>query len=374
MVITGIIEGGVFCQDMGILEITDVSDSITVDYDIVGVGIERASFAETYYPDLGRRVEIHGLGNVALDYFYNQEIRIQHSVDIYTVAPYYVDMTMTIRCADGQSSVVTQRFYYSKCRVGKKPSTYYGFLNRLSVRNVRREQFVCLSYHSLGQKLVLDIAYKSEGELLFHQQILETVSYPGFFVTRFLSLKAIVELLNEELDTPCTADDIMYYETSLYFNESLVDRIHFDIDRRHYPQITHFVFYNCFGFPETLYFTGQDERASELEASFGFVLGNYLKVDTDLITSHTVNTGYIKEAVRDSVEDMVYSSKVYLYEKETLGDLITITDIDFTESKPRTEPLNIKLTYRVADKCQRKFARENFRDGIFDRTFDSTFD
>ena len=35
MVITGIIEGGVFCQDMGILEITDVSDSITVDYDIV---------------------------------------------------------------------------------------------------------------------------------------------------------------------------------------------------------------------------------------------------------------------------------------------------------------------------------------------------
>ena len=71
---------------------------------------------------------------------------------------------------------------------------------------------------------------------------------------------------------------------------------------------------------------------------------------------------------------MVYSSKVYLYEKETLGDLITITDIDFTESKPRTEPLNIKLTYRVADKCQRKFARENFRDGIFDRTFDVTFD
>ena len=93
-----------------------------------------------------------------------------------------------------------------------------------------------------------------------------------------------------------------------------------------------------------------------------------------MITSHTVNTGYINDTIRDCVEDMVHSTKVYLYKNDVLGDLITITEVDFTESKPRTEPLKIKLTYRVANECQRIFARDSLRERIFDKTFDSTFD
>ena len=239
---------------------------------------------------------------------------------------------------------------------------------------VRIDQLVCLAYHNLGQTLVLGIAYKSQGKARFHRIKFFSTTTPGYFYIRYFTVSAIVEQLNKELDAAYTVDDIIYYEADLYADEKLIDKVHVDIDRKHYPRITHFVFYNCFGFPETLYFTGKDERTSELSASFGSILGSNLKVHTDLITSHNVNTGYINEITRDSVEDMVHSNKVYLYENGALGELVTITDVDFTEWKPRTEPLNIKLTYRIADECQRKFTRDRLRERIFDKTFDSTFD
>lgn len=374
MVITGIIEGGVFCPDMGDVIISAVSGSITVKYKINGWGVPSASFEEIYYPGPDGNININGLGDVALDYFQDNVINLLHTTTYYTNVNYYVILSADIYNASGvKEGSFAQTFYYSKCRTSISPYDKR-FLNRFSSRMVREDQFICLAYHNLGQTLVLGVAYKSEGEARFFKAKFNTTGTPGSFIIRYFSVDAVVDRLNKALNASFTSDDIIYYETDLYEGDTLIDKIHYDIDRKYYPQITHFVFYNCFGFPESLYFTGRDERTSELEASFGSVMGNYLKVHTDLITSHTANTGYINESIRDCVEDMVHSNKVYLYQKDTLGDLITITGVEFTESKPRTEPLNIKLTYRVADKCQRTFTRARLPEKIFDKTFDSTFD
>lgn len=374
MVITGIIEGGVFCQDMGDVYISGVSGNITVKYRVSGPGISTALFDEVYYPDKDNNVKIHGLGDIALDYFYDLDIELPHTITDYTNVGYYIIISGSIYNSSGeQENAFSQTFYYSKCRTSISPYEKT-FLSRFSTRMVRIDQLVCLAYHNLGQTLVLGIAYKSQGKARFHRIKFFSTTTPGYFYIRYFTVSAIVEQLNKELDAAYTVDDIIYYEADLYADEKLIDKVHVDIDRKHYPRITHFVFYNCFGFPETLYFTGKDERTSELSASFGSILGSNLKVHTDLITSHNVNTGYINEITRDSVEDMVHSNKVYLYENGALGELVTITDVDFTEWKPRTEPLNIKLTYRIADECQRKFTRDRLRERIFDKTFDSTFD
>lgn len=374
MVIGGIVEGGVFCHDMGDVQISGVSGNITVKYQVSGPDMDSASFDEVYYPDKDGNVKIHGLGDVALSYFRDLDINLLHTTDDYTSIRYYVMISGSIyNDAGEQAGSFTQTFYYSNCRTGM--SAYdKRFLSRFSKRMVRVDQVVPVAYHKMGQTLVLGIAYKSQDKARFHKVNFFSNTAPGTFDIRYFSVPAIVERLNKELGVSYTADDIIFYEASLYSQEVLIDKIHFDIDRRHYPQITHFVFYNCFGFPESLYFTGRDERSSELTASFGSVKGEYLKLHTDLITSHTANTGYINDTIRDCVEDMVHSTKVYLYKNDVLGDLITITEVDFTESKPRTEPLNIKLTYRVANECQRIFARDSLRERIFDKTFDSTFD
>lgn len=374
MVITGIIEGGVYCRDMGDVVISNVTGSITIKYRISGHGIVAATFEEVYFPDSAGNVIINGLGEVALDYFQNNDINLLHTTTDYTSVRYYIIINADIFNASGaKEGTFSQTFYFSRCRTSISPYDKH-FLNRFSSRMIREDQFVCLAYHNLGQTLVLGIAYKSEGKARFFEAKFYVTSTPGSFIIRYFSVDAVVDRLNKALNASFTSDDIIYYEADLYDGDMLIDKIHYDIDRKHYTQITHFVFYNCFGFPETLYFTGRDERTSELEASFGSVMGNYLKVHTDLITSHTANTGYINESIRDCVEDMVHSNKVYIYQKDTLGDLVTITGVEFTESKPRTEPLNIKLTYRVADKCQRTFTRAKLPEKIFDKTFDSTFD
>lgn len=375
MEITGIVDGGVFCPDMGDVEITGVSGNITIKYSIKKTyATTITTFNEVYYPDQKGCVKIHGLGDIAMDYFGDIGILLRHNTHQYDSNPYLIIIyALIFNNSGGVENSFSQTFFYSKCRMSISLNDIC-FMSRFSTRMVREDQVVCLTSHGKFQDMVLGIAYKTDSEVRFHRIELPTRGGLGDFYTYFYSVPAVVERLNEALKSSYTTNDIVYYEVYYYDNDKIIDKVHFDIDRKHYPQITHFIFYNCFGFPETLYFTGKDERSAELEASFGSFAGNYLKTYTDLITSHTVNTGYINEAIRDSVEDMVHSSKVYLYEYDKLGDLITITGVDFTESKPRTEPLNVKLTYRVADECQRKFARAKIGDRIFDSTFDSTFD
>ena len=101
----------------------------------------------------------------------------------------------------------------------------------------------------------------------------------------------------------------------------------------------------------------------------------YRKVSTEYNIYHGINTGFINETLRDCVEDLVNSSRVHLYDTSGLGEQVTITEVDFQESKPRTEPVNVRLKFRLASNCQRRFSRDNTIDlKIFDHTFGDTFE
>ena len=79
--------------------------------------------------------------------------------------------------------------------------------------------------------------------------------------------------------------------------------------------------------------------------------------------------------MRDCAEDLVNSEAVYLYQGSELSDRVTITEVNFDESRPRTEPINVSVKYRLASECQRTIDRDMTVDyRIFDHTFGEEFE
>lgn len=383
MVVSGLIDGYVFCKDMGDVCLTDVTGTVIIEYIVTDdsspfpdTGL--AVFKESYYPDSLGQILIHGLGEVAFDYFTKQKIPISGMEVVEEDNHLYI--TCYVYDADGNSIAhFNQGFYYSNCRTNIVSTRLCDtFLNRRSEFKIREEQWVFVSFMLREKSFKIGVSYIENNCARYSMMDIGPEFSLGIMsgghAVYPIGVSYAISKLKELNNIEISPDKVLYIDAYLYKNGELKDKMHAEVDRTYYSNIQHFIYFNCFGLPETLYFTGKDERSTELNASYGSVVGSYLKMHTDLITSHTVNTGYINENVRDCVEDMVYSSKVYLYEGDKLGDLVTITEVDFMESKPRTEPLNIKLTYRVADKCQRNFARGKLRENIFDKTFDSTFD
>lgn len=365
--------GGAFCKDFGSVLLKGVVGTITVDYSISYL-MRTDNLSETYTADADGQIRINDLGELALCYFDNLPVVLDASEVAYTTTDYQVKIEANIYNSDGElQTTFAQKFFYSNCRTNiDEPYKYAGFLGRHRRCKVRTEQSVNVGYFNRGQSLFLGIAYKGQWIELAYPALIQD----GYLHVRNLNVATVLAKLKADTkDDTLTLDDISYYIAYLKLEGSVVDAIQFDVDRRYFPALTHFVYYNCFGVPDTLYFTGRDERSSEMDATFAKLQRKYRKINTGYNIYHGVNTGFITETLRDCVEDLVNSDTVYLYDSSGLGEQITVTEVDFQESRPHTEPINIKLTYRLADECQRRCDRDpeiNYR--IFDHTFGNTFE
>ncbi|MBQ9641526.1 MAG: hypothetical protein IJV06_08190 [Bacteroidaceae bacterium] len=377
MVVSGIISGGVFCQDMDDIVVSGVSGELQVEFSIRNAAeTVLNSFLETYYPDGGGKVRITGLAELMeayLDGVPLQELYRPHQE--YTEVDGFVVLSMAFYQDGSLVDTCSQTVYQANNRVNERPSSYRYFLSRFRERTVFVEHVLSVSYIFRGQELRAGVAYMQEN---------------GRSAYRVLSLNnggmtegkvCVHQYVPSDLADRCGVDveQLLYVDFELGRSSgnrfAQFDKMRCTFDHGNHLERTAFVFKNLFGVLETLVMTGQNKRTSELEATFSWIGRKYRKTSTDLTTSHTVCTGYIDDVTHASVKDAIRSTEVYLLDGLELGDQVTVTDIDLDYAMPRTSPLAAYLTYRVSEKVQERFSRVAVRESeIFDDTFDDTFE
>lgn len=371
MVITGT-NSGAFCKDFGTVLLSELTGSISVSYLFTLPDGRQSSFTEYYSPDMDGVVRISDLGEVAFSYFDGLPFNL---TDAFMAGHSILLEADVYGSSDELLGSFSQKFYYSNCRTAiSAPHKYRGFLSRHRRRKIRADQAHFIGFFSNGQQLGIGVSYRAEGIQAWTEFVLE-MDDSGYVYYRNLDLSAVLELLLESTGISVSADDVFYYIVYLKADGEVVDAMQLDIDRTHYPAISHFIYYNCFGIPDTMQFVGKDTRTTEMEADYVNIQKRYRKINTRYDILHDVNTGYINDTLRDCVEDLVASDEVYLYNGRTLGDMVTVTETSFDESRPRTEPVNVRLKYRVSAECQRTIDRDMTLDyKIFDHTFGDTFE
>ena len=366
-----------FCQDMGDIVVSGVDGELQVEFRIQNaVGNLQNSFVETYYPDASGRITITGLPELMEAYLEGVPLAdLYNPHQEYTEVDGYVMLYLRFSQDGAPVDSVSQKVYQANNRVHEYPSSYRYFLSRFRERTVYVDQVLSVSYIYRGQTLRAGVAYMQEnGRSAYRVLVLDNSGMTQGKV-------CVHQYIPSDLADRCGVDEeaLLYVEFELGLVSgnrfAQLDKMRCTFDHGNHLERTAFVFKNLFGVPETLVMTGQNKRTSELEATFSWIGRKYRKTSTDLMTSHTVCTGYIDDATHASVKDAIRSAEVYVLDGLELADQVTVTDIDLDYTMPRTAPLAAYLTYRVSEKIQERFSRLAAReDEIFDDSFDDTFE
>ena len=371
MVVSGT-NGGAFCKDFGSVQLSQLTGRISVNYVLSLPDASQRTFTENYTPNDNGVVSINDLGELAFSYFDQLPMFVEgvQSVD------YFITLSASVIDEFGTNlGQFSQRFFYANCRTKiSNAYTYRGFLSRHHRRKIALQQTHFIGFFLNGQVLGIGVSYKSGGKQMWSEFTTQMGS-DSMLYYRSLGVYTVVELLYMNKGIIVAASEVFYYIVYLKADDKVIDAMQVDVDQNHYPQTTHFIYYNCFGIPDSMRFTGKDQRTTEMDASFVSIRKNYLKVNSKYNIYHEVNSGFITDILRDCAEDLVNSEAVYLYQGSELGERVTVTDVSFDESRPRTEPINVRVKYRLASECQRTIDRDMTVDyRIFDHTFGEEFE
>lgn len=359
-----------FCLDDAPLLLSDVTGTIDVQFTATRPDGSTDSFTEVYSPDSNGQVVIRDLGRMALSYFEPYSFRLD--ADTAVGDGVLLDAKVYLSNTDTLLGSFSKHYYYANCRTTlSEPLKYRGFLSRFHRRTIHPDQQIILGFVRNGQTLGVGVKTTNQ----YRQEDVVTVSEDHQLFITCYSLDRICNQATLQPGDPWVPDIIEYVIFYLYDEDGNIDAIQFDIDRSFKMQRTDFIFYNAFGVPDSLFFTGRDTRTAEMEAEFSTAAHEYRKLSTELNVKHQVNSGYIDEVTRDTAEDLITSSFAWLYSGKQLGEKIAITEVRFEESLPRTEPVNVAITYRLANETQRIIDRDmtlNYR--IFDHTFGVEFE
>ena len=359
-----------FCLDDAPMLLSEVTATIDVRCTVTLQDGSTESFTEVYSPDAAGQVIIRDLGRMAMTYFRPMDFTLNGTVRAGGCVK--LEAKVFTASTDNQLGSFAKTYLFSNCRttIGS-PYKYRGFLSRYHRRNVRADQQMTLSWIDNGQTLGIGVYH--DGEYL--QADAQASSTLNQLVISCWSLERVCQLIKKKKSKTLDPGKVKYLIFYLYADGANLDAIQFSIDRSYKPALTHFVFYNAFGLPETLCFTGRDTRTAEMEAEFATAGHEYRKLSSELDIKHRINSGYIDGVTRETAEDLATSSQAWLYSGNTLGEKITLTEVSFEESLPRTEPVNVAITYRLANEVQRTIDRDMTLDyRIFDHTFGVEFE
>lgn len=378
MTSSGLVNGGVFCHDMGDIVAHGIGVATTVDFTILNSDKEVLSeFQEQYYPDASGDIRISGLDEVMSVYLHDSKV-----ADLFSPDSNYKDiggpltMQMSFRMQGvynrpGDGSLITQDFYPATARTGLFPSEYKYFLSRFRERDVFTDQLLTCAYIFRGQVLMCGIAWQDDDGKTCYKEIELTVSGMADGHICMHQYKPS-DIANR---TGVAAEQLLYVTFMLMDGSTRIDYMKMTFDNRKHPERTGFVFKNLFGVLEHLVFTGKNKHTADLEGTFSWIGRKYRKMHTDLTSSHTICTGWIDKDTHNSVKDAIRSEDVYMVNDLKLGDMVTITGIDIEYEKPSDRPVSAAITYRVSDKIQECFTRaRQLGTRVFDDTFDKTFE
>ncbi len=355
-----------FCSNYGDIQISDLTDTLNMSLSINGV----MALEEIYHPDNNGRVTVRELGKVIGSYFEFPEINdlATFSLQLFVV----VDLNFY---SAGEQIVREQRVFYSRCKTKYEDGlSLYGFITRYAQKKTSANRSEFIQYYENGQTLHIGISYLQDGKAKYYKAEWITTNNSSNATSREVSVDIILYLLYERLGLNLTEKELEYYEIFSVNNNRYVDKIKFVNDRRHFPQETHLVYFNAFGFLETLTFTGKLKQSTELGGAYATIADEYVKINTKPVVSSELNSGHIDKNTAESIYDIITAPDVYLYSNRKIKQKMVVTGQKIERERPSNKPVNFVITMRPASNDHLAFDKEvssNHR--IFDFTFDHTF-
>lgn len=109
-----------------------------------------------------------------------------------------------------------------------------------------------------------------------------------------------------------------------------------------------FCFINAFGFEDSVGFTGLIEDNHNYERKAGYINGKYRNYGIDDVSSVTLDTGIISEAMLPIIDDLAKSREIYLLESGKKGQEVTITETDLKRTNEDDALFRCSITYKLA--------------------------
>lgn len=373
----GLDAGGLWAGNRDEIVISGVAEDVRIRFTVSDSSGQLATFTERYTVIDGK-IHILRLGEIAKFYF--KMPSLDSASQLWGIRP-----VISAEIFNLQGSLLgsfSQAYYYSDFPVDiPLPANYKNFLTRYTTRTILPGQYEYLAWLDHAQTMVLGIAYSVDIPTYG-----QTASQPHYKKISFsggnshsvrieqLSLSRIVSIL-DTAGIHISEDQLLFFDAYLNDGDTLIDKVNYQIDRRNKIHRRDIVYLNPFRVPAVLCLTGQNQRSADFNATYLKIGTNYHKVDTELVIKNECYTGYIDRQSRDAVYDLAMSEPVYRIENNEFQQ-ITLLDLDVSETEPTTQPICLKITYRLSDDDgQLNFKRAAWTNRrVFDKSFDQTFD
>lgn len=372
----GLESGGLWAGNRDEIIIGGVTDDVRIRFTVSDSSGQLATFTERYTAIDGK-IRILRFGDIAKTYF--KMPSLESTSQLWGVRPVISGEVFDL---DGGSlGSFSQAYYYSEFPMEiPLPANYKSFLTRYSSRTILPGQLEYLAWIDHSQDLIIGILYSDE--ILVYGQTATQPKYKQISVKagnshniriEKLSLSRIQLLLSAN-GISVSEDHILSFDAYLYEGNILIDKIQFRIDRNSKIQRQDVIYFNPFRIPAALILTGQNQRSADFNATYLNIGTLYRKVDTNLVIKNECYTGYIDRQSRDAVYDLAVSEPLFRFENSKLQQ-ITLLDLDISESEPSSEPICLKITFRISDdERQLNFTRPTWNNNkVFDISFDNSF-
>ncbi len=372
----GLDSGGLWAGNRDDIIIGGVTDDVRIRFTVSDSSGQLATFTERYTAIDGK-IRILRLGEIAKTYF--KMPSLESASQLWGVRPVISGEVFDL---DGGSlGSFSQAYYYSEFPMEiPLPANYKSFLTRYSSRTILPGQLEYLAWIDHSQDLIIGILYSDEipvyGQTATqpkYKQISVKAGNSHNIRIEKLSLSRIQLLLSAN-GISVSEDHILSFDAYLYEGNILIDKIQFRIDRNSKIQRQDVIYFNPFRIPAALILTGQNQRSADFNATYLNIGTLYRKVDTNLVIKNECYTGYIDRQSRDAVYDLAVSEPLFRFENSKLQQ-ITLLDLDISESEPSSEPICLKITFRISDdERQLNFTRPTWNNNkVFDISFDNSF-
>lgn len=350
----------VFSSDMQDIRIADVNDKLELKMEVDG----QEALSEIYYPDNSNTVIISDPGGIINEYFVHPELN--GADDSVALPPMEVRFTLS----DSKSTAnYTLHVFHSRYHVSFETQTDFIFYSRYKIKYIRQNSIDYLSFFvSEKTEAFLDIIY------------LESESVASIKKTVKLGLSGINCMMAYNVSpikvgklSGIQYNKIISYDARIT-NGTLSDLVRYVIDRQSHREMHQFLYYNMFGLPESISFSGLVQYSPELEGDIADMMEQKRRFSPFFNDLRTINTGYLDENKYKALVDMLTSPIQRWYDTPSLPLEVIITGIDFTHTKMGNQRVNVNLTFCPASRKHQVFDRYSFGGGIFDYTFDRTFE
>lgn len=347
-----------FSFDLPDIRVTGVAGKLHFRMEVDGKEV----IDETYYPDGKGTVTVCDTASILNDCF-------EHPVlDIGLDKVALPAMVMTVNLADDYTTQeYTLHVIYSRYSVSFGVRSDFLFYSRYHIKRVRQNSIDYLSTYIRDSTTVsIDVLYLSGTSTLKKNVSLQPSSVNCMTAWNMSPVK-VAQLA----EVPC--ESILSYDARVT-DGTLSDLVRYVIDRQSHREVHQFLYYNAFGLPESISFTGLVQYAPQLDGELSEMTDRKRRINPYVSDLRTLNTGYLDRRKYKALIDMLASPVLRWYDTPTLPVEVVVTDIDFTHTRMGNQRVNVNLTFCPATRRHRVFDRSVFSGGIFDYTFDRTFE